>query len=384
MGVKTLTLEPSEISRFLVRQRKGWGIDALDLRLDRFLGEILEKANEFVPSESGSLLLDDPRAKGRDDAINTLTFIACFGPHAPRLLGRQIPLSDGIAGRVYSEARPYISHDVAEDVNFNDSMDRYTGYKTTSVIAVPVTVRSSIFGVLELLNRREHTHYSRGDLLLLETFAGYISSSIQNALDTIRAREAARRDDLTRLYNDRYLHYRLAEEIPRAERDALDLSLLFLDLDHFKAVNDRYGHLVGSRTLKEVGYLVQSWNPPGGIPARYGGDEFVVILPGYSAEEAMEAARRLRRLVEETSYMVVPAKEVASAGDEEETFQPLDIPITCSMGVASLNEHVAPQGTLLRRQNALIRLADRAMYEAKGRGRNLVLMATAEMHDPGR
>jgi len=380
MAVRTLTLDPSEISRFLVRQRKDWDIDQLELRLDQFLSEILEKANEFVPSESGSLLLDDPRAKGREDAINTLTFIACFGPHAPRLLGRQIPLNDGIAGRVYSTAKPYISQNVAEDVNFNDAVDRYTGYQTSSVIAVPVTVRDSIFGVLELLNRRDLGHYSAEDLLLLETFAGYISSSIQNALDAIRAREAARRDDLTRLYNDRYLHHRLAEELPRAERDALDLSLIFFDLDHFKSVNDRYGHLVGSRTLKEVGYLVQAWNPPGGISARYGGDEFVIILPGYDAAEALTAAERLRHLVEETVFRVVPKNE--SAPVEGEDLEPLGMPLTCSVGVASLNEHVAPQGSVLRRQNALIRLADQAMYEAKHRGRNLVLLAATEVHDP--
>jgi len=380
MGVRTLTLDPSEISRFLVRQRKDWGIGQFELRLDQFLSEILEKANEFVPSESGSLLLDDPRAKGRSDAINTLTFIACFGPNAQRLLGRQIPLNDSIAGRVYSTTQPYISQNVSQDESFYDAVDRYTDEKTSSVIAVPVTVGDSIFGVLELLNRRDHGHYSAGDLLLLETFAGYISSSIQNALDAIRAREAARRDDLTRLYNDRYLHHRLTEELPRSERDALDLSLIFVDLDHFKAVNDRYGHLVGSRTLKEVGYLIQSWNPPGSIPARYGGDEFVIILPGYDAEKAMVVAERLRELVEQTVFRVVPASERAPI--EGAQFEPLTNPLTCSVGVASLNEHVAPQGTVLRRQNALIRLADKAMYLAKSRGRNLVLQAAAEVHEP--
>ena len=164
---------------------------------------------------------------------------------------------------------------------------------------------------------------------------------------------------------------------------SLDLSLIFLDLDYFKHVNDRYGHLVGSRTLKEIGYLVQRWNPPGCIPARYGGDEFVVILPGYSAATAQAVGEELRMLVAESELRVVPSAQTKWAHTESsEDFKPMGIPLTCSVGIASLNEHVAPQGTLLRRQNALIRLADQAMYEGKRRGRNQVVVAPAELHDP--
>lgn len=371
MAVEILTLDPEDISRFLVRQRKDLGIEPR-LQLDAFLTEILNKANEFVPSEAGSLLFDDPRAKGSGEAINTLTFIACFGQHATELLGRQIPVDEGIAGHVYSTGEPYISQDVTKDKMFYNGVDRLTGYRTGSVIAVPVIVGESIFGVLELLNRRTLGRYSREDLTLLETFAGYISSSIQNALDAIRSREAARRDDLTGLYNDRYLHYRLAEEIPRVERNDLPLSLLFFDLDFFKRVNDRHGHLVGSRTLKEVGYLVSRWTPPGSIAARYGGDEYVIILPGFGAQRAFEAAEDLRRTICESRFDVVLA-------DDGETVGPLQEPLTCSVGVASLAEHVAPHGTLLRRQIALIRLADQAMYEAKASGKNQVVMARPEV-----
>ena len=154
------------------------------------------------------------------------------------------------------------------------------GVGLDDVIGVPVVLGESVCGVLELRGRRidpNHPHagdedldvegrlrYEARDLELLRIFAAYISSSIQNALDAIRARELARRDDLTGLYNDRFLYRRMTEEIARAERDGTTLSLLFLDLDEFKVVNDTWGHLAGSRTLREVGKLIGTALPPGG------------------------------------------------------------------------------------------------------------------------
>src|SRR5262249_55592332 len=142
---------------------------------------------------------------------------------------------------------PYISDKADEDPFFTSEIDSMSGYKTGTVLCVPVIVGESICGVLELLNRRGGGPYVPRDLELLQIFAGYISSSIKNALDAIRARELARRDDLTGLFNDRFFHARLRDEIERAEHYATELSLLFMDLDHFKQINDTHGHLAGSR-----------------------------------------------------------------------------------------------------------------------------------------
>lgn len=361
-----LTLDPEEISRFLVRQRRE-AVDRLEIRLDGFLKEILAKANEFVPSESGSILLDDPRAKMGSVGVNTLTFIAVFGQTSDALLGSSFPVDRGIAGHVYLSGQSYIAQDVSKDQYFYSSVDEQSGYTTQSIIAVPVIVGDSICGVLELLNRVGERQFSREDLNLLETFAGYISSSIQNALDTMRARELARRDDLTGLFNDRFLHVRLADEVRRAEKDQTHLSVVFLDLDFFKRINDQYGHLVGSQVLREVGELLGRWLPPGAIAARYGGDEFVVVLPGYDAKLASESAESLRCLVEANTYLLEGQRGLGKG-------RGLSGMVTCSLGVSSLHQHVPPVGSLERRQNTLIRLADTAMYEAKARGRNRVLV----------
>src|SRR4029078_7157482 len=113
-------------------------------------------------------------------------------------------------------------------------------------LGVPIVVGESICGILMLANRRTGGPYSPRDKELLRIFAAYMSSSIQNALDAIRARALARADALTGLYNSRYFHTRLEEEIARADREGTNLALIFIDLDRVKEVNDRFGHLTGS------------------------------------------------------------------------------------------------------------------------------------------
>jgi diguanylate cyclase (GGDEF)-like protein len=362
-----LTLSPEEIARFFVRARRDRDTEHWDVRLDATLREILERANDFVPSEVGGILLDDPRAKLAGSPAPRLTFIAAFGPDVEHVVGKRIPSDRGFAGRIYSSGRPGQSDALKSD----DPLAELAPYSPThSLLGVPIVVGESICGVLQLANRRSGGPYAPRDKELLRIFAAYMSSSIQNALDAIRARALARVDDLTGLANSRYFHTRLEEEIARADREGTELSMLFIDLDRFKTVNDRFGHLAGSWTLQKVAQLLAERAPPGAVVGRYGGDEFVVILPGANVARATQTGEDLRRAIAAATFFNPEAEDESG---------PSSLPrISASIGVAAYRDHLAPGGTQRRRESTFLRLADSAMYRAKANGRNRVEVADPE------
>jgi diguanylate cyclase (GGDEF)-like protein len=365
-----LTLSAEEITRFFVRSRRDQDTERWDVRLDAALREILERANDFVPSEAGGILLDDPRATLAGVRTPRLTFIAVYGADSAQLLGKRVPSDRGFVGQVYRSGLPYRSDHLDPEDPLLTLPGRSASSSVFSVIGVPVLVGEAICGVLELTNRRSGSPYSARDNELLRIFAAYMSSSIQNALDALRARAMARLDHLTGLFNSRYFHVRLQDEIAHADHNGTDLSLLFIDLDYFKTVNDRFGHVAGSWTLREVARLLSENAPPATVLARYGGDEFVAILPGADLQRALQTAEILRRVIEEASFFDTDS-------DAVEAVQPLP-GVRASIGVASYRDHLAPSGNQRRRENLLLRLADTAMYRAKANGRNRVEVAEAE------
>lgn len=160
-------------------------------------------------------------------------------------------------------------------------------------------------------------------------------------------------DDLTKLYNSRYLNVVLDRELKRSERYRNFFSVLFMDLDFFKRVNDAHGHLVGTRVLVEAGSVLRSCVRETDTVVRYGGDEFVVLLVETRAEEAILVAERMRKMIEEKSF------------GRESNF---DIHLTISIGIAAFPEHATTKQHLLN-------LADQAMYRGKDSTRNVVYLA---------
>jgi diguanylate cyclase (GGDEF)-like protein len=362
-------LDATALERFLDRRRAHAELTP-EPDLGKQLLEVLRRANDFVPSEAGSILLDDPLWKVSDATQNELTFVAAFGASAGHLIGQRIPGNVGIAGHVYQTGQAYRSTDVRQDRHFYAGVDAETSYRTECILAVPVLIEQQVCGVLELINRAGDPQFSERDLQLMQIFAGYISISIQNILDGRRAHEIARRDNLTGLFNDRYLHRALELALGQCQETGTDLSLLFLDLDFFKRVNDSHGHLAGSQTLREVGELLREMlaeQPGGSIAARYGGDEFVIALPGNGIMAAVNLAERIRSAIARRSFL---------PGGGSILSETLNLRgLTCSIGVASLRRHLRRDMTLDQAKSSLLKLADGAMYVAKDTGRNQTAVA---------
>jgi diguanylate cyclase (GGDEF)-like protein len=360
-------LDPHELERFLLRRRANPNL-ASQMSLAENLMEILRKANEFVPSSAGSILLDNPTEKSPDRRLNQLHFIAAFGFNSEELLGRELPASSGIAGHVYTTGRAYFSADVAHDRHFYSGVDEMIHHRTESLVAIPVRIEKDVCGVLELVNRQGAEDYSQRDLDLLEIFASYISVSIQNVLDARMSLEIAKRDNLTGLYNDRYLHMGLSTSIADARERNEDLAVLFLDLDFFKRVNDTHGHLAGSQVLREIGReLASAVTTPGALIARYGGDEFVLAVPGTGVEGAVRLAESLRARIAGHTFLGAP-------GDIHPEALHLR-GITCSVGIATLHQHIGDDLLLADAKSSLLRHADTAMYVAKETGRDRIQVA---------
>ncbi len=163
-------------------------------------------------------------------------------------------------------------------------------------------------------------------------------------------------DHLIGIYNRRHLDKKIAEEFPRVSRYGLPLSMLLLDIDHFKAVNDTYGHQVGDQTLKGLGDLLFKMVRDTDIIARYGGEEIAILAPQTPVSEAAALAERLRQAVEKS--VMVPA-------NEEENIPAVSI--TVSIGVTAFDEQVTDHRVLVER-------ADKALYKAKREGRNRVIV----------
>ena len=361
-------LDPSALERFLQRRRVNPYL-SLELNLAENLIEVLRKANEFVPSSAGSILLDDPSQKRKDRPANQLTFIAAFGEKSEGLVGREIQADSGIAGHVYTTGSAYSTADAPRDRHFFGGFDQETRYSTRTLIAIPIRIEQEVCGVLELINRQGQTDYTSDDLNLLEIFADYISISIQNVLDGRQAQEIARRDNLTGLYNDRFLHIALTQAVESSQQQSRDLAVLFLDLDFFKRVNDSHGHLAGSQVLQEVGHiLAEQVEELEAFAARYGGDEFVLVAPGTSLEEAVDLAEDVRTSIVETTFCAAPGEIQREALHLKG--------LTCSVGVAALRRHLGDEAVPAETaKSTLLRLADAAMYVAKETGRNRTAVA---------
>ncbi len=291
-----------------------------------------------------------------------LVFKASSEEFPRELIGLRIPFGEGITGRCAREKRTINIGDVRRDSGYIRSGIA----EIRSEIACPLISEGELLGVLTVESQTENA-FDDDDVRLLSILALQVAAGMRNAKMYTEIESLAITDPLTGLYNYRYFYQRLASEVARSQRYRHPLSVILIDLDDFKSVNDRYGHLAGDRVLREAAQAVRRnirrYDEPVvmkgevDIVSRYGGEEFIVIMPDTPLEGALVCAERLRGIVEKTVG--------AGAGLPYEQGAPRRI--TGSFGVAAFETGESLED--------MVRRADQAMYRAKEEGKNRVAAA---------
>jgi diguanylate cyclase (GGDEF)-like protein/PAS domain S-box-containing protein len=335
------------------------------LDLPKVLDMILQEIQQVIPYDSASIWLC------KDDSLE---IIAAYGfANSEALIGKTFDLSssNNPNTRVIRSRMPLIENDISSSLTTLQNGGQTKNMKR-GWMGVPMIIGDRVIGMLAL-DKNAPNFYTQEQSQIALAFAAQAAIAIENArlysdaqkelMEKIEAEEKllklqkeleeqAIRDSLTGLYNRRFLDETLSRELSRAERDKYSISVVMLDLDHFKNFNDSYGHEVGDLMLKQLGRMLSSQVRAGDIACRYGGEEFVVVMPKASLSVARQRANDWRIRFE--NQTIEHEGEVLNA--------------TLSAGVAVFPLHGTTSEEIIRR-------ADQAMYAAKAAGRNQVNIA---------
>lgn len=314
--------------------------------MESLLTAVLERIKLLIPASNWSLLLLDPQTQ-------ELYFAVSVGVEHELLKGVRLKMGEGIAGTVSQTRQPIFIQDACKDGRFCQKVDELTGFATNSIIALPLLMRGEVIGVFEVINVEDQEFFREKYLPLLEILGDYVAIAVDNVSNLQKLQARTFIDEVTGFYNTRYLACKLDKYIPEALTAVnKELSVVFLDLDDFKDVVDSHGHLLGTKVLAEVAQALNTAVGPDGHLVRYGGDEFIVLLPGRNQTQALAVVRQMRRSIKGTVFLQ----------DEG-----LNLKLTASFGIATLPQDARDKETLLL-------IADRAMYGSKGRGKDGIMM----------
>jgi diguanylate cyclase (GGDEF)-like protein len=306
--------------------------------LSKLLSVVLETAVAAVAARAGAVWLLAP-SRGE------LSLKVSRGLPA-EALDRRTRVGEGLAGDVAQHRRSIL----VPSATATPPPAPWEPQEPT-MLAVPLETETQLIGVLSLYGRTHAKPFDARDLEIVRSLARQAAIGVENVLLHQEAQRLSITDGLTSLWNYRFLNMRLAQEIERAIRFTRSLSLLVVDIDHFKQVNDRYGHQRGDAILAELANrVVTETRAQVDTVARYGGEEFVLLLP----ETPLDGGRVVAEKIRES----IASKPFGAEGDA--------ISVTVSIGVACFPQHGSTAQTLLR-------AADQALYEAKARGRNVVV-----------
>jgi diguanylate cyclase (GGDEF)-like protein len=299
---------------------------------------IVERAATWVPAPCWAIVGSD--LSGQKSVIADRGLTPDMGPAV-----------HGIAAWVMNRGEEFVSGDLRGDARVSTDC-------VGAVMAFPLTSRGHHIGALIGLDREASGREPRLAATMLRAVRVLLEPAavaLDNALLLKRAEALSVTDDLTHLYNSRYLNSVLRRETKRASRSGRPLSLLFLDLDGFKGVNDTHGHLFGSRALVEAAAVIRGSARETDVVARFGGDEFALVLPDTGSEGAFAVGERIRERIAAHTFLT---------GDN------LNIHLTASVGVATLPDVAASA-------EELVQAADKAMYHVKETGKNGIQAASA-------
>jgi diguanylate cyclase (GGDEF)-like protein len=315
--------------------------------LKSLLEYILNQAIQITGAEKGSIMLYD-----LEDNLLSIRVVAGLRDrvyqrkiNSNEIQCKRFKPGEGIAGRVFQTGRPMVVDKAREDELFIEPDSSYV----RSIACIPMLVYSDVIGVINVTNKLDDTGFSDEDVELLKAVADQAAIAINKA----QLWEMAVTDSLTGLYVRRYFIVKLQEELHRAERYNKGFSIVMADLDRFKNVNDSYGHTAGDRVLKRVATFLQKNIRDVDIISRYGGEEFVFLLPEADKEEAYTVSERLRKKLADLKFDDLPG-------------------ITISLGIASYPDDSEDIDRLIKK-------ADAALYTAKQSGRNKVVVYEDEM-----
>ena len=312
---------------------------------EKLLQMILEQSAELLTAEQGSLMLLDLET---DALLLEAKKGVVLGVDQKHRINR----GEGIAGKVMEHGEPILVENLENDPRIMQKNRDH--YKTRSFVSIPIKIDDRIIGVLNLSDKTTGEVFNEEDLRLIQSFATHAAIVMERNMFFNKTEELKKltiTDSLTGLLNRRYLYERLKDELGRAQRYGHHFSLLMLDLDGFKYCNDTLGHLFGDKILKNIADTLINTVRSMDIVARYGGDEFMVILPETDEPLAIDIAERVR------SALAVHVDR--ATGDEG----PGPHVLTTSIGIACYPKH----GETLE---ALLENVDKALYRAKHKGRN--------------
>lgn len=309
------------------------------LDLDTVLQTILEKIAAYFKPDTWALLL-------LDEQTQELYYTVAVGKGCDSVNALRLLSGESLARWVVDQGEPLVVSDVNHDSRIDPGTRDDFFLESCSVLAIPVRASGRVLGVMELVNS-DMNIYGRGEMLL-QALADYAAIAIENARAVQRIQELSITDDCTGVYNARHMLTVLAEEVRRSERFGYEFSVLFMDLDHFKSINDAHGHLIGSKLLGQFGQNLRRNLRLVDAAFRYGGDEFAVLLPQTGKDAAIHVARRLLKSFRNREWL---------------TEDGLSLKLRASVGIATYPHDGSSS-------QAIVQSADELMYMVKEGGRD--------------